>query len=91
MFGTCVHLFYILMLFLYTYDKYVYIDNPMIEASNSQSIMILVCVTYPAIYESMQAVKGGIWEYFTDISNYLDIMFVWGSIAMSIVHFISGA
>jgi len=30
--------------------------------------------------------KGGVVNYLSDIGNYIDLLYIWGSIAMSIIH-----
>lgn len=50
-------------------------------------MIILGFVSYPLCLETLQAYKGGIGDYLTDMSNLLDIIFIWGSIGMSILHY----
>ena len=49
-------------------------------------MILLVFVAYPLLYESIQAVNGGVGDYLSDPGNYIDMTYIFGSAAMSIVH-----
>jgi hypothetical protein len=46
---------------------------------------LLLGILYPLIYETLQMYKAG-FEYLTDLGNYIDLLYIWGSVAMSILH-----
>lgn len=48
--------------------------------------LMLANILYPAIYEALQMYYCGFTNYISDIGNYIDLLYIWGSIAMSIVH-----
>ena len=60
-------------------NDHLYEDNP-------YNIILLVGVAYPCIYEFLQMFKGGLVDYFSDTGNYIDLIYIWGSIGMGIVH-----
>lgn len=78
---------YLILLFIYTYEKYVF-AHPETEDTKKQSFIILAFVSYPLVLESIQSFKFGFWSYITEFGNFLDMMFIWGSIAMSILHYL---
>ena len=80
-----VHCFYIGILFLYVEETYINAKgNPY------YSFVILGLVTVPLIYEGIQLYHAGFADYFGDFGNWLDVMFLWGSIAMAIFHYLQG-
>jgi len=98
--GFFVHIAYIIILFMYTNLVYVHGfssggeeggdtgaggDSKGGDESGGLSIILLCGVLYPAIYETVQMAKdaGG---YFEDLGNYVDLVYIWGSVAMSILH-----
>jgi hypothetical protein len=99
--GFAVHVAYIVILFMYTNLVYVHGLNSSAadetaggaggEAGSGAaetgnlSIILLCGVLYPAVYETVQMAKdaGG---YFEDLGNYVDLVYIWGSVAMSILH-----
>ena len=54
--------------------------------SKYYSIVLLVGILYPMIYEIIQMFKIGLEDYFTDLGNYADLVYIFGSVAMSFVH-----
>lgn len=54
------------------------------------SIILLAGIIYPLIYETVQMFKGGIGDYLSDAGNYIDLLYIWGSVAMSIIHIVQG-
>lgn len=48
--------------------------------------VLLLGVIYPASYEIIQMCKGGVMDYLTDSGNYVDLIYIYGSIAMSFLH-----
>jgi len=55
-------------------------------AANPYAILLLGGVIYPLVYELTQCRLVGIVDYFLAIENYLDIMYISSSIAMTISH-----
>jgi len=81
-FGCCIHMGYIVILLVYSYLVYVKAgDN-----SDQYNWALLAGVIYPAFYEAVQMHKCGIRDYMSDTGNYIDIIYIWGSIAMSVIH-----
>ena len=54
--------------------------------SKYYSIVLLIGILYPMIYEIIQMFKIGLEDYFTDLGNYADLVYIFGSVAMSFVH-----
>lgn len=54
--------------------------------SKYYSIVLLVGILYPMIYEIIQMFKIGLEDYFTDLGNYADLVYIFGSVAMAFVH-----
>ena len=49
-------------------------------------MILLGGIVYPFCYESTRMVKTGVWEYLTNPANYFDILYIFGSILMSLLH-----
>ena len=47
---------------------------------------LLVGIVYPFIYETLQLIRIGPKDYFMDLGNYLDLVYILGSIVMTFVH-----
>ena len=60
------------------------------DSLQSFSIILLAGIIYPLCYETVQMFKGGIGEYLSDAGNYIDLLYIWGSVAMSIIHMAKG-
>jgi len=72
-----MHFLYIALLVVYI--NAVYVHN--IEDDKEVfEIMIIFGVIYPAVYDMVQMYKTGIQKYFTQLSNYGDMIYVWGSV-----------
>lgn len=80
---------YLAMLFLYVGDKYVYY-KPDEDKGDWTAVLIIIFVAYPAALETMQVIKLGFVDYVSDHDNWLDITFIYGSIAMAIVQMVNG-
>jgi hypothetical protein len=61
-------------------------SGPQEPVDNPYNIVLLIGVAYPALYELMQMFKGGFIDYFADTGNYIDLVYIWGSIGMGVVH-----
>jgi len=51
---------------------------------------MLVSLMYPLLYDTMQMLKAGIWEYLKDPWNYIDLAHIWVGIANALVIRFSG-
>lgn len=52
--------------------------------------MLVIGIVYPACYDLLQFYRGGVAEYFSDIYNYADMIYIWGSLANSVLQMIYG-
>jgi hypothetical protein len=52
---------------------------------NNYSYALLAGILYPMLYEIKQ-MAGGLSDYFLDLGNYIDIVYIFGSVAMAILH-----
>lgn len=80
---------YIIILFLYNNVVYIYVSVEKNEDgtdNNPYSMFLLLGVVYPALYEFVQMLKVGPSDYLSDMGNYIDLIYIWGSIAMTFVH-----
>ena len=55
------------------------------------TFLILIFVAHPLTLETMQVCKIGFINYVTDTDNWLDITFIYGSVAMAAVHYNFGS
>ena len=78
MFGCIMHLFYIAVMLLYV-DR-IYIKGE-IEHKQYWERLLIIVVIYPACYDWIQLWKTGIWAYFSELQNYSDLIYIYGSIA----------
>jgi hypothetical protein len=64
------------MITIYVHEAY------MKEPTHQQfyTILLAVGIIYPAYYDFKQLYRMGVEAYFADISNYSDILYIWGSI-----------
>ena len=65
-----------------------------VEASGSSdiiyAILLMIGIIYPASYDLLQFYRGGVAEYFSDIYNYADMLYIYGSLANSVLQMIYG-
>lgn len=54
---------------------------------NWYALALLIGVSYKIGYEFLQMLRVGAWEYFTDLGNYFDILYILLSIGQSMLHF----
>jgi hypothetical protein len=57
-----------------------------IEGGNPYAAILLGGIIYPFCYESTQMFKSGPYDYLTTPGNYFDILYIFGSILMSLLH-----
>jgi len=55
-------------------------------SDNIGAWLLLIFLTYPAIYESVYIFRTGPKDYFSELKNWFSAMYVLGSIAMSLLH-----
>ena len=72
-----------------------YVKNACIEVSTRESdimyaIWLGIGLIYPAGYDLLQLYRGGLEEYVSDPYNFADFIYIWGSLANSILQVISG-
>jgi hypothetical protein len=93
--GCVIHVAYMLIVFIYLDMVYIHgqveevplpLGETQIKIKGGKQWLLLAGVIYPAIYEGIQAWNGGITDYLSDTGNYIDLIYIWGSIAMSFVH-----
>ena len=49
------------------------------------AVILMMGIIYPASYDLLQFYRGGVAEYFSDIYNYADMLYIYGSLANSIL------
>ena len=89
------------MIFVIIYVQKIYLENILWENSenwkpgdvpeysnNPYALILLLGILYPFIYECIQYFNIGLEDYFSDLGNYFDILYILSSVAMSIVHLI---
>lgn len=83
--GTVIHFLYLGYLLFYASAGYVFnVINE--EAHIPMAIAFFVFCGYPLVYECVQIWRLGFSEYMSDLGNYMDLLFIFGSVVMSIVH-----
>ena len=107
-FGLVYHLFYIAILFAYTFLVYIHpsygtkheddpADGARRDLSSSSEwkapvthrdyvIVLLLGISYPFFYEFNQMYKNGVIAYFSDLGNWVDMLYLAGSVSMGILH-----
>ena len=53
-------------------------------------MVLLIGLIYPSCYEATQMFRNGaegVKDYLTDLGNYADFLYIFGSIAMSFLHY----
>lgn len=62
------------------YINEIYINNRL-EEKRIFSVLMIIAIIYPTMYEFVQQYKIGFRKYFQDLGNYSDILYTWGGIA----------
>ena len=57
-----------------------------LESCHILLIVMIVFISYPMVYEIVQLFKITPKDYFKDIGNYFDLVYIIGSFVMSYVH-----
>ena len=89
--GATIHMFQISILIFYV--NFIYIqaslefdENGKIKGGNPYAVILLGGIIYPFCYESTQMVRTGVAEYLMSPRHYFDILYIFGSILMSLLH-----
>lgn len=61
-------------------------DTKLICKDNPYAIILLGGIFYPFVYECVQLCRQGFVTYFTSIKNWGDVLYIFGSIGMSVAH-----
>lgn len=86
LFGCVIHFLYIIILMLYASEIYLADLDDIGDKSSNMSLVLLIFLAYPFVYECIQMIGIGVIEYVTDIGNWVDLLFIISSVAMPIVH-----
>jgi len=80
--GCFFHFFYTFTLMVFI--NKVYIQN---DTENNRVYQYLLCVgiIYPFWYETLQLYRSGFKDYFSDINNYLDLLYIYGGL-INVIH-----
>ena len=80
------------------YIDFIYINNElcstdkvtslMVCKDNPYAIILLGGIFYPFMYELVQCFKVGVCAYITSFKNWGDMLYIFGSIAMSVAHLV---
>lgn len=75
--GCFFHFAYLTIMLVYV--NAVYINNT-IKYGEEFGILLIVGILFPMCYDLTQLYRTGVTEYFADIQNYSDQMYVWCSV-----------
>jgi hypothetical protein len=70
---------------IFTSEIYVK-DNRDKDTHTLLNILLVLAIIYSTIYDFIQLYKHGLREYFSDLSNYADQLYIWCGIANAILH-----
>ena len=79
LFGIFIHMFYIVVLFYYV--EITYVSAVKGDHDHMISFVILALIAYPVFYELLQICKLGLSDYFDDFGNFIDLIYLFSSIA----------
>ena len=85
--GLTMHFVYTLTLTIYINEVYLMYDN---QNQDIYLIMLSVGLLYPMYYETKQIRTIGSSNYLTDINNYMDMLYIWGSVANVFLQYFLG-
>ena len=86
--GFSFHCLYVCLITVYNYQIYiedVEADQKEKPIRNFMEIALICGVLYPAIYDFTQMTKAGLRDYFSQFGNYLDMLYIFSSIANTIL------
>ena len=86
--GMIMHVFYTAILVIYVIEFYL----PDLGDTDKEwgPILLILGIVYPLYYEIFQLCKQGVTSYFSDLQNYSDIVYIWGSVANFFLQHIYG-
>jgi len=87
-FGFVMHLFYVFIMVIYIYN--IYIENNH-QQKDFYSRILILAVVYPAWYDTAQLWNSGWRVYFSELQNYSDLIYIYGSILNVILQNISSS
>lgn len=92
-YGRYHHFFGCMMHILYTVVFAVYVSQGcMVETEGwHQTIyatILLISILYPLYYDTTQMYKAGLVAYFSDVSNYVDFVYIWSSVANAVLQIV---
>jgi hypothetical protein len=61
------------------------------EDLKKYTLLLIAGIIYPLVYESVQMYMEGPGNYLSMANNYIDLIYIWGSVTMSIIHITAGA
>ena len=73
-----MHLAYLIIFTVYVHEAYLYRKSQ--EECNKYAIALGVGILYPWIYDLIQLCKDGPKAYFSDMWNYADFIYIYGSL-----------
>ena len=88
LFGCILHLFYTFSFALYVIEGYL-MDNSE-STQRIYAILMVVGIIYPWVYDMLQLFRGGLENYVSDPWNFLDFLYIWGSIANCVLQITEG-
>ena len=86
--GIIMHLMYTFILIIYVNEFYI----PDLDGLDKEwgPVLLIIGILYPLYYEIFQLCKQGITDYFSQLQNYSDIVYIWGSVANFFLQHIYG-
>ena len=78
-FGSMMHFLYVLLFILYVNFVYLYNDNSD-DMHIIFTLILAVGIIYPWLYDFIQLIADGPMVYFKDPWNYVDFVYIYGSI-----------
>jgi len=80
-----MHIMYLIFINIYIVIAYIHEFNPDIGINSDEkrllTIGLAIGIVYPAIYDGLQLYLSGICDYLSDPWNYIDFLYIYGSIA----------
>jgi len=88
--GCFMHIFYIIIFILYVKNAIMEGPSKSGETELYYATWLLIGIIYPAGYETYQCYNDGFANYISDLYNFGDLIYIWGSLANCILQFIYG-
>lgn len=63
-------------------------DKPLKCDDNLIALILLVGIAYPFVYENLHVYKIGVSNYFSKTKNVIKQLYIWGTIAMIVLHMV---